>query len=395
MKILTFSTLFPNELAPYHGIFVQQRLKQLLSFTADIEARVMAPVPWFPFSNPRFGQYGRYAGVPTVEHLLGMQISHPRYLVLPKVGMSVAPILLYLGVRAKVAQLISSGYDFDLIDAHYYYPDGVAAAMLGRKFNKPVVITGRGTDINLFPEYALPRKQILWAAAHARYSITVSAALRNQLSSLGADCNRIGVLRNGVDCEFFKPSPNRKELRDALDLQGITLLSVGNLIELKGHHIVIQALAKLPDEVNLLIVGKGPMKTELRELVIKLGLQSRVRFDGPLTQDELVKRYAAADCLVLASSREGLPNVVLEAMASGTPVIATNAGGIPEIVDNSVGYLLTERSIKAITTAVMNFKDRLPSRESVRQHAERFNWTETSRGQQQLFTRIIEKNHRG
>lgn len=393
MKILTFSTLFPNQLAPNHGIFVQQRLKQLLSFSADIEARVMAPVPWFPFSNPRFGQYSRYSGVPAVEHLLGVQINHPRYLVLPKVGMSVAPTLLYLGARARVAHLINTGYDFDLIDAHYYYPDGVAAVMLGRKFNKPVVITGRGTDINLFPKYALPRKQILWAAEHARHSITVSAALRDRLSSLGADCSRIDVLRNGVDCEFFKPSPNRKESRDALDLQGITLLSVGNLIELKGHHLVIQALANLPDEVNLLIVGGGPMETELRELVVKLGLQSRVRFDGLLPQDELVKRYAAADCLVLASSREGLPNVVLEAMASGTPVIATDAGGIPEVVDNSVGYLLTERSIEAITTAVMNIKDRLPSRESVRQHAERFNWTETSRGQQQLFTRIIEEKN--
>ena len=175
MKILTFSTLFPNDIQPYHGVFVENRLRHLLERCDGIESRVIAPVPWFPFAGSAFGQYGKYAAAPRRETRHGLEIDHPRYPVIPKVGMTLAPFLLYAASRGPVRRLLESGYDFDLIDAHYFYPDGIAAAMLGRQLGKPVVITARGTDLNLIPQYALPRRMILWAAAQAAGMITVCA----------------------------------------------------------------------------------------------------------------------------------------------------------------------------------------------------------------------------
>lgn len=131
MKILTFSTLFPNAVATNHGLFVERRLQQLLaSAGGSVQARVMAPVPWFPFSGRVFGEYAGYSQVPPHETRDGLAITHPRFPVIPKLGMSIAPLLLYQAVRPRVRELLESGYDFDLIDAHYYYPDGVAAVLL-------------------------------------------------------------------------------------------------------------------------------------------------------------------------------------------------------------------------------------------------------------------------
>ena len=106
--------------------------------------------------KPRYGRYAALARAPREERRHGIQVVHPRYLSVPKVGMSVAPLLLAAGAQTAVAGVTQRGYDFDLIDAHYFYPDGVAAAIMGCSLNKPVVITARGTDVNLLPRFAVP-----------------------------------------------------------------------------------------------------------------------------------------------------------------------------------------------------------------------------------------------
>ena len=198
MKILTFSTLFPNTEKPGHGIFVETRLRHLVA-SGQVEARVVAPVAWFPSTHPRFGNYAKMARVPRTEVRHGLPVAHPRYPAIPKVGMNVAPFLLAQAARPAIARLIDEGFDFDLIDAHYFYPDGVAAAMLARYFNKPLVITARGSDITLLPQYALPRRMIKWAAQRADAVITVCNALRDEVVALGVEADRVTSLRNGVD----------------------------------------------------------------------------------------------------------------------------------------------------------------------------------------------------
>lgn len=388
MRLLTFTTLFPNAVAPSHGIFVQTRLRQLVA-SGQVESRVVAPVPWFPFRHRLFGDYGRYAAVPAREMRYGLEVEHPRYLLLPKVGMNRAPDALARCGLAAARRLVDTGYDFDLIDAHYFYPDGVAAVAVGQALGKPVVVTARGSDVNLLPEYPGPRRRILEAASRAAGVITVSAALRDRLVALGVDAGRISVLRNGVDLTLFQPR-DREAARRRFAIEGFALASVGNLIPTKGHDLVIEALAGLPD-VRLYIAGRGPEEAALKALADRFGVADRVRFLGTLPQEDLAELYAAVDGLVLASVREGWPNVLLEAMACGTPVLAASVGGTAEIVTApEAGRLLAERSAAGIRAALADLRANLPDRRLTRQYAEGFGWEATTRGQIALFRNILE-----
>jgi glycosyltransferase involved in cell wall biosynthesis len=388
MRLLTFSTLYPNDAQPAHGVFVENRLRHLLT-DHPVETTVVAPIAYFPFASSRFGDYAKLTGVPSLDVRHGLSVHHPRYLTLPKIGMSLAPLLMYLSLRRRVKKLIEKHGPFDLIDAHYFYPDGVAAALLAREFNLPLSITARGTDINLIPDYKIPRRQILWAAAQAAKTITVCEALRTEMIRLGIKPDKITTLRNGVDLDIFHDR-GRSEARDKLRCQSPTLLSVGHLIERKGHHLVIDALTQLPD-MQLLIAGEGPERTALENQVQNLGLTSRVRFLGQVAHDQLRELYVAADILVLASSREGWPNVLLEAMACGTPVVATDVWGSGEVIGAyEAGRLVPERTSNALATSIQELLCDLPDRKSTRIYAEGFSWTDTSNGQFELFKTILD-----
>ncbi|MGH7225966.1 MAG: hypothetical protein ACRELF_22335, partial [Gemmataceae bacterium] len=147
IKILTFTTLYPDSTRPRHGIFIENRLRQLAA-AGDVAVRVIAPCPWFPLKSAQFGKYAAFAGVPRFEVRHGIPVYHPRYPLLPKVGMGTVPFLMYYALRPMIRRLIDRDGDFDLIDAHYFFPDGVVAVMLARHFNKPITITARGSDVN-------------------------------------------------------------------------------------------------------------------------------------------------------------------------------------------------------------------------------------------------------
>ena len=392
IRLLTFTSLYPNAEVPRHGIFVETRLRHLLA-SGQVESRVVAPVPWFPSQSDRFGEYARYARIPAQDRRHDITIDHPRYPVIPKIGMSLSPMLMALAVLPRLRAIIADGYDFDAIDAHYFYPDGVAAVWLGRQLGKPVVITARGSDLNVLPQYRLPRRMIRWAAQNATGMITVCQALKDVLIELGAPENGIRVLRNGIDLSRFYPPADRQALRQQLGLSRTTLLSVGHLVEAKGHHLVIEALRELPD-AELLIAGDGDQEQRLRRQAIELGLAERVRFLGTLPQEALRDYYGAADALVLASSREGWANVLLEAMACGTPVLATAVGGTPEVVTApEAGRLIDERSAAAITRAAKSLFAHAPRREQTRHYAEGFSWQETTEGQLALYRDILAQGH--
>jgi teichuronic acid biosynthesis glycosyltransferase TuaC len=310
--------------------------------------------------------------------------------VLPKIGMTLAPFLLYRAVRPLVER-VRRERGFDLIDAHYFYPDGVAAAMLARFLDVPAVITARGSDVNLIAQYRFPRRMIRWAARQAAAVVTVSQALKDRLVALGVERERIHVLRNGVDLELFH-ADNRDTVRAELELRRPTLLSVGNLLAFKGHGLVIEALSLLP-QCELVIAGDGPDHAAFEALARQCGVSARVRFVGSLDQRDLRRYYCAADALVLASSREGWPNVLLEAMACGTPVIATAVGGVPEIVTaTDAGTVVKERSAAALAWAVRELLARPRERAATRRFAEQFGWDATSKGQLQVFRQVLAAN---
>lgn len=376
MRTVTFSTLYPNGIAPRNGIFIEQRLRHLVS-TGEVESRVVAPVPWFPFTHPGFGRYSEFARVPASEERHGLRIRHPRYPLLPKVGLSTAPLLMAAASRPVLQEMIDEGFDFDVIDSHYLYPDGVAAILLGRWFEKPVTMTALGDDVITYPRYRIPRKLLLWGLRQAAGVTSVCQALKDKLIEWGASGDGVRVIVNGADPGLFQPV-DRDLVRCRLGLQGTVLLTVGHLISRKGHHLAIQALPELP-EVTLLIAGDGWYEEGLRELAASLGVADRVRFLGHVDQEDLKEYYCAADALVLASSREGMANVLLEAMACGTPVVATAVWGTPEAVNvPEAGVLMKERSAGALVEAARRLFAAYPDREATRRHGATFRWERTS-----------------
>lgn len=388
LSILTATTLFPNVVKPAHGSFVATRLEKLVA-SGEVSAEVLAPVPWIP-PFVRYPSAGRLDLVPRATARGNLCVWHPRYLVIPKIGMTLAPFTLFRTMKRTLARLLAEGKRFDLIDAHYFYPDGVAAVRLGREFGIPVVVTARGTDLNLIPRFPAPRRMILDAAAHADGLVTVCQALKDRLVELGVAAERVTVLRNGVDLELFSPG-DREASRRALGLGRRTLGSVGSLIERKGHHHVIRALAALPD-TDLVIAGDGPERAALERLAAKLGVAERVRFLGTLHQTRLADVYRAIDTLVLASSREGRANVLLESMACGTPVVASAVWGTPEVVaEPAAGVLMESLDAEGVAKGVARLFAVGPDRNATRRYAERFDWEPTTQGQLALFRGIIGK----
>jgi teichuronic acid biosynthesis glycosyltransferase TuaC len=389
LSLLTITTLYPNPIQPAHGAFVATRLRELL-YSREVQAEVIAPVPWMP-SWLHKPSLGRLDLVPADRREGEVIIHHPRYLVVPKVGMNVTPYTLYYALKKKLTELLREGKTFDIIDAHYFYPDGIAAVWLGLNFGIPVCVTARGTDINLIPEYALPRRMIMDAAKHADGIITVCQALKDRLVELGTAPSAITVLRNGVDLKLFRPI-DRIEARKSFGCTRTTLGSVGLLIERKGHHHIIEALKYLPD-MDLLIIGDGPEKASFQQLAQIEGVTSRIRFLGLLDQAELVRAYNAMDALVLASSREGWANVLLEAMACGTPVVASSVWGTPEVVASpEAGILMKSVDAQGVVEGVRRLFADYPDHASTRCYAEGFSWKATTQGQLDLFSEILSRS---
>ena len=329
IRLLTFTTLFPHAARPNHGIFVENRLRHLLH-SGQASSIVLAPVPWFPNRNRRWGEWALHAQAPLFETRHGIPVHHPRFPVIPKLGMSAAPWLVYRAMVPVVSRLLRDGHRFDAIDAHYVYPDGVAAAWLGRRFDLPVVVTARGIDVSLIPRYTLPRRLILGAIRQAGALIAVSAALKAALVALGAPDDKVTVLRNGVETNLFRPPTNRDDIRAALGLTGPTLVSVGSLIPRKGHDRTIQAMAHLP-EFTLLIVGEGP--EDPRQLVPHLELHGiaplrpvhRDDADAVLDADLDVAHVA---CLVSSTSQIIVGAALTAARAGTRPAPTVASGGI-------------------------------------------------------------------
>ena len=350
-RLLVFSTVFPNSAQPHHGIFVRERMRGL---PEDVEVCVVAPVAWFPFvSGLRPGYRPR---VPREEVQDGVRVLHPRFLSVPAVFKCLDGLFLFLGALPTVWRLRRSGFRFDAIDAHFIYPEGVAAVLLGRVFRVPVLITLRGLLPLLIP-YALRRPQLRFALNRAARLIAVSESLRESALPLGIPGERVRVIENGVDPDLFYPM-DRQEARRQLGMSAVSetlsdpsgvsdlpestplLVSVGTLSPRKGFHLVIEALpalaARFPG-IRYAIVGgagaEGAQEDELRHLAERLGVADRVIFAGPQEREALAAWYSAADLSVLASAHEGCPNVVLESLACGTPVVATPVGDIPRILD--------------------------------------------------------------
>ncbi len=386
MKILVLSSLYPNDVQRRHGIFIEHRVGHVAQ--PEDEVRVVAPIPWFPSSHPMFGRYAEFATAPHEAVRRGIPITYPRYPVLPKIGMTVAPWLMAAALYRHIAR-IRRTFDFDVIDSYYLYPDGVAAGLLARRFDRPFVMSALGTDVSLIPQHRAERAMILSAIDHASATTAVAAALRDELLAIGAAPDKVCVVEHGVDLELFSPPADRAALRARMGIAAPTVLSVGHLIDRKGHDFAIRAIATLPD-VRLMIAGDGPREGALRALTDSLGMSGRVDFLGHVDQHRLPDLYGAADVTASCSDREGIANVLLESLACGTPLVATPVWGSPEVVRvPEAGVLTADRSDAAIADGIARLLADLPDRSATRAYGERYDWRETGRQHRALLVAAV------
>ncbi|VAX07083.1 hypothetical protein MNBD_ALPHA03-1786 [hydrothermal vent metagenome] len=381
MRILTFTSLYPNKMTPRHGIFVKNRMTYFDQIE-NISRKVIAPVQYFPLLGLFPGsKFHRNVQIPKVETQENVTVYHPRYMTIPGTSLIDAAGAM-TSAADKILPTIYPGQEtFDLVDGHYLYPDGVAAYEIAQKYDKPLILTARGSDVNFWMEKPAQKEKILRALNYARKVICVSAALKNRLIEHGISADKITVIINGVDRSIFNADQRPVEA-------GEYLLSVGNLVPLKGHKYILHALAKLPDE-KLIIIGSGTLEARLKNLAQQLKVTDRVTFLPNIPHDELADFYRKAKHTILMSSMEGMPNVILESLASGTPVIATNVGGTAEVVTKDNGILIAERTADALRDALEIALQHPWDHSRISSDMRHLDWHETARKLHRCFVQAL------
>ena len=364
LRILSITTLFPDAARPGFGLFVA-RQAQALAARGDVELLVINPFPALP------GLGGRAA----VDHEYGVEIHRQPFTTIPRFGVRWNPALIARAVL-PLAKRLHEQRPFDVVDAQFFYPDGPAAARIAKALGLPLSIKARGSDIHLWGEKPFALRQMLAAAAQAGGLLAVSEALKRDMVQLGMAAAKIAVHYTGLDHARFHPLP-RAEARTAVNgivpADGPLLVTVGNLIALKGQKFVIEALADLPG-VRLVLAGNGPDMAALQRLAQQCGVADRVHIPGSIAPDRLAQLLCAADAMVLPSENEGLANAWVEALACGTPLIITDVGGAREVVSHPSAGRIVDRSAQAIADALRALLKTPPAQQDVAANAARFSW---------------------
>jgi PST family polysaccharide transporter len=354
-NVLSLSTEFPNPAEPGKGLFVRSRLEAIRSRT---HLFVVAPVAALDYANPQRNLLASL-GIPRERQEGDLKVLHPRWLY-PVYGGWVNPLFLFARLLPLVARPRSRHPSFDVIDAHFAHPEGIAAVLLGRVLRRPVIVTVRGSELRYYQQRS-KRFWMSWALRRADRVIAVSEGLRNLAIDLGADPRRVKTVPNGINADvFFRRDRVRCRSRHCIADAERVILSAGDLAELKGHHRVIAAVKALNERgvhAKLLIAGgigrSGRYAGTLRQEVTALGLEEQVTFLGEVGQNVLAELMSAADVFCLASSTEGWPNVVNEALACGTAVVATDVGAVRQMVGSSrYGFVVPVDDGEALAAAL-------------------------------------------
>lgn len=330
MRILALTNLYPNPYQPNRAPFNRQQFRAL---AAEHEVRVIAPIAW---TDERSRRRQSTATIPAERRRLsdGMVVYHPRYLFTPKVLRAQYGAFFARSVRGCFHRAVRELRP-DVVLGCWGYPDGWAAVRLSREAGLPVAIKVHGSDVLTVAEHPSRRRRTIEAVIGADAVIAVSRHLAAQTVALGAEAGRVHVVYNGIDTTLFY-SGSRDGARLSLGIASADplILYAGNLVPVKGLDVLLEALALLArggQRFRCALVGEGPLREALPSRAAELGLADRVRLVGARPLEELPVWYRAADLVVLPSRSEGVPNVLLEAAACGTPFVASSVGGIPEI----------------------------------------------------------------
>lgn len=393
MKVLTVTTLFPNNKMPNLGIFIAKRMRAFAQLGHEIE--VIAPVPYFPKLGLEkiFPHWCQFSQIPKKEERLGLPVRHPSYFLTPKIGMSLYGIWIFLRLLPLVYRLRKT-FDFDIIDAHYVYPDALSCILLGKIFHRPVVVSARGTDINAYYRLCIIKNWLSYILKSADANIAVSADLEKIMVDLGARPDTLRVIPNGIDSENFYFMP-QKEARQKVGIpeNQKVILAVGHLCLRKNFSLILEAMKLLTGREHLYIIGEGECRENLLKLAAQHALQDRLHLVGTLPNNALQPWYNAADLLCLTSLREGSPNVLYEATACGTPIVTVYLEGACTVLDTVekgivVGSYLPQDIASAIHKALW---EKSYNRPWIAQEGQKRTWKVVASELEEVFEKVIEQ----
>lgn len=384
-RILSFTTLFPNPAEPGRGSFVRNRLAAV---SRDADLTVVAPV--------NVGRRPSALRLPFRRlDPAGFTVLHPRFAVLPGILKSWDAALLHGETWPQIAGAVGAS-PIDLVDAHYAYPDGVAAARIADALGKPFVLTVRGSDLEVLARDSARRPAIERTVRRADAVVAVSASLARRAVELGASRSRVFEIGNGVDLGMFSPG-DRSAARRALGLPetAAIVLAVGRLDPVKGLDLLVAAMAFLRDRssrgVQLHVIGEGPARASIERLVRERGLREHVVLHGELPSSSLSTWYSSADVVALLSHSEGCPNVVIEALACGRPVVATRVGGVPELVrEGETGLLVDRRDPAHVADRLLQALGREWDSTDLSSHVRNRSWDDVARRQLDVYRGVLE-----
>lgn len=385
-RVLSIATLYPNAHTPRFGTFVARQMEALAA-RGDWEVTVLNPIGTPPLALGRYKPLAA-AAVSGIEG--GVTVLRPRFTLIPAVGGPFNPAMI---VRAAlpIAERLHAEAPFDLIDAQFFYPDGPAAARIAQELGLPLSIKARGADISLWGTKPYALKMMQAAAQQAAGLLAVSGALADDMAAIGLPREKITVHYTGLDRALFRPlkrAAARAQLGFTLAPGEHLLASVGALIPRKGQQLVLRALVDLPD-TQLALVGTGPDEGDLRALALQLGLAQRVHFLGSLDHTALPVVLSAADAMVLPSASEGLANAWVEALACGTPLVITAAGGARELVRVPEAGRIVAREPQAIAAGVREVLAANYAPEAVAAQAARFSWEANAAALAAYYERLL------
>jgi glycosyltransferase involved in cell wall biosynthesis len=384
VRLLSFTTLFPNPVEPLRGIFVRHRLAWI---ARECDLTVVAPVN--AGRNLRVLRTPRRRTDPE-----GFRVLHPRFAVLPGLLKARDGALLFAQSYAQVRRSLRRE-EFDLVDAQYAYPDGEAAARIATAWGKPLVLTVRGSDLEVLGRDPKRRPRIEALLRRAEAIVAVSRSLERRAEEMGAPRERVTTIPNGIDRTLFAPG-DRAGARSALGWPPgqRVILAVGRLDRIKGLDLLIEAMSRLHrrggHDAVCRLVGSGPQRDSLLRAARERGLSDRVHFEGSVPPAALGNWYAASDCVCLLSHSEGCPNVVLEALACGRPVVATAVGGIPEFVQDGVtGLLVASRDPEAVADALAAALGRSWQEGVIASTMDAHGWEAVAREQTRVYRKVL------
>ena len=352
LRVLVLARSYPNDVLPTLGLWTEQPTIRLAT---RCEMRVVSPVPWCPPLPPlrRLEQYARFRRVPVHDRRHGVEIVHPRFVVGPARSTYPLEALAYARGIATTVERLRAEFPFDLVHAHFIYPEGVVARRLAERYGVPFVVTEHAPWRGWLEQRGIGR-QAVPAARAAATIMPVSTSVLETIRAFAGDAVRATVVPVGVDEAVFVPRPESERRRDQV-------LFVGLINFNKGIDVLLDAMARLAERgtaARLLLVGGSfyrdtrLQEDRLRERAASLGLGDRVRFVGRLLPAEVARLMAESAVVVLPSRAESFGAVLVEALACGTPVVATRCGGPEDIVTEEVGELVPVGDAEALAEAI-------------------------------------------